>query len=76
MGIQLAALLDLFEAACTAADELAEIGDARARSTDSRGLKAFAGSAPITRASGKTIVLCCWAVTAAVLISIAGVRRA
>jgi transposase len=37
---------------------LAEIGDDRARFADARGLKAFAGSAPITRASGKkTIVL-------------------
>lgn len=37
---------------------LAEIGDDRDRFTDARGLKAYAGSAPITRASGKkTIVL-------------------
>ena len=37
---------------------LAEIGDDRSRFADARGLKAFAGSAPITRASGKkTIVL-------------------
>ena len=37
---------------------LAEIGDDRARFADARGLKAFAGSAPITRASGKkTVVL-------------------
>ncbi len=37
---------------------LAEIGDDRSRFTDARGLKAFAGSAPITRASGKkTVVL-------------------
>jgi len=37
---------------------LAEIGDDRTRFTDARGLKAFAGSAPITRASGKkTVVL-------------------
>jgi transposase len=37
---------------------LAEIGDDRTRFADARGLKAFAGSAPITRASGKkTIVL-------------------
>ena len=32
---------------------LAKIGDDRSRFTDARGLKAFAGSAPITRASGK-----------------------
>ena len=90
MGIQLSALLRQFDAACTAADELAEaaithfeqhpdaaiitsfpglgnlagarvlaeIGDDRSRFADARGLKAFAGSAPITRASGKkTIVL-------------------
>jgi hypothetical protein len=37
---------------------LAEIGDDSARFADARGLKAFAGSAPITRASGKkTVVL-------------------
>lgn len=90
MGIQLGALLRQFEAACVAADELAEaaiahfdqhpdakiissfpglgkltgarvlgeIGDDRTRFADARGLKAFAGSAPITRASGKkTVVL-------------------
>ncbi|MFE4999376.1 IS110 family transposase [Streptomyces mirabilis] len=32
---------------------LAEIGDDRHRFTDARGLKAYAGSAPVTRASGK-----------------------
>ncbi|MEV6024656.1 IS110 family transposase [Streptomyces sp. NPDC052036] len=32
---------------------LAEIGDDRTRFADSRGLKAYAGSSPITRASGK-----------------------
>lgn len=90
MGIHLAALLGQFDAACTAADELAEaaithfeqhpdaeiitsfpglgmlagarvlaeIGDDRSRFAEARGLKAFAGSAPITRASGKkTVVL-------------------
>jgi transposase len=90
MGIHLAALLGQFEAACTAAGELAEaaiahfeqhpdaeiitsfpglgmlagarvlaeIGDDRSRFAEARGLKAFAGSAPITRASGKkTVVL-------------------
>ena len=90
MGIQLTALLRQFDAACAAADELAqaaiahfdrhpdaeiitsfpglgrlagarvlaEIGDDRSRFADARGLKAFAGSAPITRASGKkTVVL-------------------
>jgi transposase len=90
MGIRLGALLRQFDAACAAADELAEaaiahfeqhpdaaiivsfpglgnlagarvlaeIGDDRTRFADARGLKAFAGSAPITRASGKkTVVL-------------------
>jgi transposase len=32
---------------------LAEIGDDRTRFTDARGLKSYAGSSPITRASGK-----------------------
>jgi transposase len=41
-------------AALTGARVLAEIGDDRARFTDARGLKAYAGSAPVTRASGKT----------------------
>jgi transposase len=36
---------------------LGEIGDDRARFSDARGLKAFAGTAPVTRASGmKTVV--------------------
>jgi transposase len=38
----------------TGARILAEIGDDRARFADARGLKAYAGSAPVTRASGKT----------------------
>ncbi|MFJ5036140.1 IS110 family transposase, partial [Streptomyces sp. NPDC088560] len=41
LGVQLAARV------------LAEIGDDRTRFVDARGLKAYAGSAPITRASGK-----------------------
>ena len=41
----------------TGARVLSEIGDDRARFADGRGLKAFAGSAPITRASGKKIVV-------------------
>lgn len=41
LGVQLAARV------------LAEIGDDPARFADARGLKAYAGSAPITRASGK-----------------------
>jgi transposase len=89
MGIHLGALLRQFDAACAAADELAqaaiahfekhpdaeiitsfpglgklagarvlaEIGDDRTRFADARGLKAFAGSAPITRASGKKTVV-------------------
>jgi transposase len=38
----------------TGARVLAEIGDDRARFADARGLKAYAGSAPVTPASGKT----------------------
>ncbi|MGW2540367.1 IS110 family transposase [Kitasatospora sp. NPDC001574] len=41
LGVQLAARV------------LAEIGDDPTRFTDARGLKAYAGSAPVTRASGK-----------------------
>jgi transposase len=40
-----------------AARVLAEIGDDRTRFADARGLKAYAGAAPITRASGKTTVV-------------------
>ncbi len=36
---------------------LAEIGDDRSRFADARALKAYAGSAPITRASGKSLVV-------------------
>ena len=89
MGIQLTALLRQFDAACAAAEELAEAaiahfeqhpdakiitsfpglgkltgarvlaetGDDRTRFVDARGLKAFAGSAPITRASGKKTIV-------------------
>jgi transposase len=38
-----------------AARVLAEIGDDPTRFADARGLKAYAGAAPITRASGKTL---------------------
>ena len=34
---------------------LAEIGDDRSRFADARSLKAYAGSAPITRASGRSL---------------------
>ncbi|PWI05236.1 IS110 family transposase [Streptomyces sp. NWU339] len=34
---------------------LAEIGDDRSRFADARGLKAYAGAAPVTRASGKSV---------------------
>ncbi|GLW58218.1 mini-circle putative transposase for IS117 [Kitasatospora phosalacinea] len=86
MGRQALALLGKFEAACAAADDLAEasaelfaqhpdaavitsfpglgalsgarvlaeIGDDRTRFADARALKAYAGSAPVTRASGKS----------------------
>ncbi|MFA7757623.1 IS110 family transposase [Streptomyces sp. NRRL B-2790] len=85
LGKQMLALLVQLEAACTAADDLAEaveeafpqhpdaeiilsfpglgvqlgarvlaeIGDDRNRFADARGLKAYAGSSPVTRASGK-----------------------
>lgn len=85
LGKQMLALLVQLEAACTAAEDLAEaveeafpqhpdadvilsfpglgvqlgarvlaeIGDDRQRFADARGLKAYAGSSPITRASGK-----------------------
>lgn len=36
---------------------LAEIGDDRSRFADPRALKAYAGSAPVTRASGRSIVI-------------------
>lgn len=39
----------------TGARVLAEIGDDRARFADARSLKAYAGSAPITRASGRSL---------------------
>ena len=39
----------------TGARMLAEIGDDRTRFADARALKAYAGSAPITRASGRSI---------------------
>ena len=41
----------------TGARVLAEIGDDRSRFTDARGLKACAGAAPVTRASGKTLAV-------------------
>ncbi len=39
----------------TGARVLAEIGDDRTRFTDARALKAYAGSAPVTRASGRSL---------------------
>ncbi len=41
----------------TGARVLAETGDDRSRFTDAKGLKAYAGAAPITRASGKTTAI-------------------
>lgn len=41
----------------TGARVLAEIGDDRTRFSDDRALKAYAGSAPVTRASGKSITI-------------------
>jgi transposase len=43
--------------ALTGARVLAEIGDDRCRFRDPRALKAYAGSAPVTRASGKSLVV-------------------
>ena len=40
--------------ALTGARVLAEIGDDRSRFQDAKGLKAYAGAAPVTRASGKS----------------------
>lgn len=89
MGRQTQALVWQLDAACRAADELAEaaaaafdqhpdaniltsfpgigpltgarvlgeIGDDRARFRDARGLKAYAGSAPVTVASGKSLLV-------------------
>jgi len=45
--------------ALTGARVLAEIGDDRSRFSDAKGLKAYAGAAPITRASGKTRSVTC-----------------
>jgi transposase len=39
----------------TGARVLAEIGDDRSRFADARALKAYAGAAPVTRASGKSV---------------------
>jgi transposase len=36
---------------------LAEIGDDRSRFADAKGLKAYAGAAPVTRASGKSVAV-------------------
>ena len=41
----------------TGARILAEIGDDRSRFTEARNLRAYAGSAPVTRASGKSVVV-------------------
>jgi transposase len=41
----------------TGARVLAEIGDDRARFNDARALKAYAGSAPVARASGRSHVV-------------------
>jgi transposase len=41
----------------TGARVLAEIGDDRSRFADAKGLKAFAGAAPVTRASGKSVAI-------------------
>ena len=41
----------------TGARVLAEIGDDRSRFADARALKAYAGAAPVTRASGKSLTV-------------------
>jgi transposase len=41
----------------TGARVLAEIGDDRSRFSDAKGLKAFAGAAPVTRASGRSLAV-------------------
>jgi transposase len=41
----------------TGARLLAEIGDDRARFTDAKSLKPYAGAAPVTRASGKSLIV-------------------
>jgi len=41
----------------TGARVLAEIGDDRSRFTDARALRSYAGSAPVTRASGKSLIV-------------------
>jgi transposase len=41
----------------TGARVLAEIGDDHSRFADARSLKAYAGSAPVTRASGKSVIV-------------------
>ena len=41
--------------ALTGARVLAEVGDDRSRFTDARSVKAYAGSAPVTKASGKSL---------------------
>jgi transposase len=41
----------------TGARVLAEIGDDRSRFADAKAVKAYAGSAPVTRASGKSLVV-------------------
>ena len=53
-SIRITAIITSFPglADSTGARVLAEIGDDRARFADARALKAYAGSAPITRASG------------------------
>ncbi|MET7931937.1 IS110 family transposase [Streptomyces sp. NPDC005349] len=43
--------------ALTGARVLAEIGDDRSRFTDAKALKAYAGAAPVTRASGKSVAV-------------------
>ena len=53
-GVGAAARMARASGRVTGARVLAETGDDRSRFADAKGLKAYAGAAPITRASGKT----------------------
>ncbi|AKZ53326.1 transposase [Streptomyces ambofaciens ATCC 23877] len=54
MGRQAIAVLRQLDAACTSVDDVTQ---ATEESADAKGLKAFAGAAPVTRASGKHLAV-------------------
>jgi transposase len=64
----------------TGARLLAELGDDRARFTDARALKAYAGTAPITRASGRRALVSArrarndWVVAAGYMWTVTAIR--